>query len=590
MIGRTPETIWEFLDFRTEESPRNPLMAFHDRWWTWQEVRDWVWTLASAYQEAGLKPGDRLLGVFDKSPEAVLCFLSAMRAGIVFVPINPQVSGSDFENLLQETQPRMIVASHGHLPRFESIEKQSSPDKADVPVYSANLDSDDKLGQIIRGQHPEAPSINPKSDDIAYLNYTSGTTGKPRGAVTTHRHILENTYSVAKALKLQPGDVHLCMFPIHTHPHEIVARAIILGGSFVLLDSIHPRTIAAAITQHRITCMMGVTPMYRSLLSVAASPDYDFSSLRVPESGGMDSPISFIEEFQHTFGRRYLPVWGSTETCGVAIATPTIGDTVPGSLGRPCPGYTVQIVDENGNNVEGAGEGEMWVKGPAVVSEYWNRPDATEAAFRDGWYRTGDIVRREDGDFYTFQGRMNGIMKVGGMKVSPLEIERVLAEHPDVEESVVIGAKDRMKGEIPKAYIITKKGTTLTRAQLRKHCQQQLPAYKIPKRFEFREDLPRTPSGKPMRLILQATESSEKPRQSVTDLRDEMLNLDRRILALLNQRSQLLEQDTQSKSPIVIQEEYLQRVLDANEGPLYDDVAETLLKQIHTATRFPGGK
>lgn len=590
MNGRTPETIWEYLDFRTEESPQNPLMAFHDRWWTRQEVRDWVWKLASGYQEAGLKPGDRLLGIFDKSPEAVLSFLAAMRAGIIFAPVNPQVSDSDFESLLKETQPRMIIASPAHLPRFESIIKQTNPENKNIPIYSADFDSDDKLGQIIREQRPKAPSNNPKPDDIAYLNYTSGTTGRPRGAVTTHRHILENTYSVTKALKLRSDDVHLCMFPIHTHPHEIIARAIILGGSFVLLDSIHPRTIAAAITRHRITCMMGVTPMYRSLLSVADSPDYDFSSLRVPESGGMDSPLSFIEEFQQTFGRRYLPVWGSTETCGVAIATPTIGDVVPGSLGRPSPGYVVQIVDENSNIVEGAGEGEMWVKGPAVVSQYWNRPDATEDAFQDGWYRTGDIVRREDGDFYTFQGRMNGMMKVGGMKVSPLEIERVLTEHPDIEESVVVGAKDRMKGEIPKAYIITKKGTAPTRAQLRKHCQQQLPAYKVPKRFEFREDLPRTPGGKPMRSILQVSELSVKPRQSVTDLREEMLSLDRRILALLNQRSQLLEQDAKPGSPLVIQEEYLQRVLNANEGPLYDDVAEILLKQIHTATRFPGGK
>ena len=590
MTIKTPETICEYLEFRTDESPNEPLMAFHDHWWSRKDVRDRIWQLASGYQEAGLKPGDRLLGVFDKSPEAVLCFLAAMRAGIMFVPVNPQLSDSDFENLMQEAQPRMIIASPEYLSRFQSIVKQIDFQETKIPVYSTDVDSDDKLGQIIRGQRPEALSNKPQPDDVAYLNYTSGTTGRPRGAVTTHRHILENTHSVAQALKLQPGDVHLCMFPIHTHPHEIIARSIILGGSFVLLDSIHPRTIAAAITQYRITCMMGVTPMYRSLMSVADSPDYDFSSLRVPESGGMDSPLSFIEEFQQTFGRRYLPVWGSTETCGVAIATPTMGDIVPGSLGRPCPGYTVQIVDEKSNLVEGAGEGEMWVQGPAVVSEYWNRLDATEAAFQDGWYRTGDIVRREDGDFYTFQGRMHVMMKVGGMKVSPLEIERVLAEHPDIEESVVIGVKDRMKGEIPKAYIITKKGTAPTRAQLRNHCQQQLPAYKVPKRFEFREDLPRTPGGKPLRSILQASESSTEHRQPVMDLREEILSLDRRILTLLNQRSRLLEQDTEPGSPIVIQEEYLQRILDANEGPLYDDVAEFLLRQIHIATRFPGGK
>ncbi|KPL06999.1 hypothetical protein AMJ86_06275, partial [bacterium SM23_57] len=409
-------TITGLLDYRANNTPTDLLMVFRDQSWTWQQVRDDVWRLACGFQEAGLEPGDRILGVFDKSPEAVLCFLGAVAAGSIFVPMNPQLGDYDVETVINETKPRIIVSSPGYLQRIQHLSEKISP--AQPPrIYSSDPDAAGGIGQIWKRQPPSRPSYTAQTEEIAYLNYTSGMTGQPKGAVTTHRHILENARSSAEALKLRSGDVHLCMFPIHTHPHEIFARPFLLGGSFVLLDSIHPRVIADAITRHRITCMMGVTPMYRSLLSVVGSADYDFNSLRTPESGGMDSPISFIEEFEQTFGRRFLPVWGSTETSGVALATPPIGDIILGSLGKPCPGYEVKLVDDSGNSVDGPGEGELWVRGAAVVSGYWKRPDSTKRAFMDGWYRTGDILRREDGDFYRFQGRTHGMMKVGGMKV-----------------------------------------------------------------------------------------------------------------------------------------------------------------------------
>jgi len=181
------------------------------------------------------------------------------------------------------------------------------------------------------------------------------------------------------------------------------------------------------------------------------------------------------------------------------------------------------------------------------------------------------------------------------MKVFPVEIERVLSEHPKVEETVVISVKDRMKGEIPKAFVIPKPGTCPSRTELRKYCQERLPLYKMPRRFEFRDSLPRTPGGKVLRSILESSESSPEKIEPVSDVQEELVRIDRRILSLLNRRFQLLGQETEPKTPMLIPEEYLQRVLDSNQGPLYDDVAEDLLKQIHSATtrhdlRFSKGK
>ncbi|KPL06221.1 hypothetical protein AMJ86_09340, partial [bacterium SM23_57] len=195
----------------------------------------------------------------------------------------------------------------------------------------------------------------------------------------------------------------------------------------------------------------------------------------------------------------------------------------------------------------------------------------------------------EDGDFYRFQGRTHGMMKVGGMKVFPLEIERILSQHPDIEEAVVVSVKDHMKGEIPKAFIVPNKGKAPTRTELRKYCQEHLPSYKLPRRFEFREELPRAPGGKVLKSILQSSEDASDRVQPVSDLQEELVRIDRRILSLLNRRSQLLEQSADD-SMALIKDDHLQRVLDANEGPLYDDVAEQLLRQIHSSTKFPGGK
>jgi scyllo-inosose 3-dehydrogenase len=337
---------------------------------------------------------------------------------------------------------------------------------------------------------------------VVYLNYTSGITGKPKGALTTHTHIYWNTRASVETLGLTREDIHLCLFAPFAHPHELFARPLYLGGAMVLVDSIHPRVIAKSIMDHRITCFMGLVPFFIMLMDKARSRIFDLSSLRIPESGGMHTRVELIREFEQTMGVPILPVWGSTETTGIAIATSPGGKRAYGSVGQPCRHYEVKIVGEDGQELPPQEVGELVFRGPGVVSGYLE-PDAnTQKTFRDGWYHSSDLARRDaNGNFY-FVERKSGMLKVAGHRVFPLEIELTLLKHPAVKEAAVIGIKDATRGEVPKAFIVLEESEVTDKKDLLQFCQANLAHYKVPKIIEYRDALPKIGSGKINRKAL----------------------------------------------------------------------------------------
>jgi len=287
-------------------------------------------------------------------------------------------------------------------------------------------------------------------------------------------------------------DVHLCMFAPFAHPHEIIARPLYLGGTMVLVDKIYPKALAEAISVHRVTCVMGLAPMYDKLLAVLKHGAYDLSSLRIPESGGMYTHPELMERFSCRLGVPIIPVWGSTESTGIALANRPGEPMAPGSVGRPCPYYSVKVVAEHGSEL-GPGEvGEMIVKGPAVVSGYYHNAKISQVCFRDGWYYTGDLVKKDEAGNFYFVARKNEMMKVAGLKVYPLEIELVSLEHPGIAEAAVVPAKDRLRGEVPKAVIVAKDHVQLSVAELMSFWRGKLAHYKVPRVVEIRDSLPRS--------------------------------------------------------------------------------------------------
>jgi long-chain acyl-CoA synthetase len=242
--------------------------------------------------------------------------------------------------------------------------------------------------------------------------------------------------------------------------------------------------------------MMAIALVYESLVRFLASNPLSFGSLRVAESGGMHVSPTLVKEFKERFNVAIAPVWGSTETTGIAIATSGHDEYQPGSIGKPCPYYEVKIVDENGNELPSNEIGEMILRGPAVCSGYFENPEETEQHMKNGWLFTKDLVRKDSQGYYYFVSRKSGMMKVAGLRVFPAEIEDVLRTHPEIAEAAVVKVRDRLLGEAPKAVIVLKNGRNLDEKEIRKYCGMRLESYKVPAAIEFRSELPKTPSGK----------------------------------------------------------------------------------------------
>ena len=450
--------------------------------------------LANYFLEAGLKKGDKVGLMLPRIPELVISFLSVVKAGGTVAPINFELSDKDITGIFDDIMPRFLIVHES----FLDLAKRSLRLSSNISVITVGSDKAEflSLGGILKKGNPDNPSVDIDEDDVIYLNYTSGSTGNSKGALTTHSNIIWNTLASAKALGLEINDVHLCLFAPFAHPHEIIARPIYLGGTIVLVDKIYPKSIAEAISKHRVTCIMGLAPMYEKLLDVLRHNNLDLSSLRVVESGGMFTPPELIERFRDAIGVPIIPVWGSTETTGVALVN-RMTDGIPAeSIGKPCLSYSAKVVDENGHELLPGQVGELIFKGPGVVKGYHKNGTTREMCFRNEWYYSGDLGRKDErGNFY-FIGRKSEMMKVAGLKVYPLEIELVSLQHPDIKEIAVVPVSHKLRGEIPKAVVVPRDGVEPTEKNIVSFWRDHLAHYKIPRIVEIRKSLPKAGGGK----------------------------------------------------------------------------------------------
>lgn len=494
-------TLVKLLERNAKGLPKKTAIAYRDRTITYQELNETVNRLAHGLTAGGMEKGDRVGLMLPRIPELITSFLAVAKAGGIVVPINFELPAEGVKAIVDATTPRFIIVSTRFLePAMLAV--AGNPDIHVIAVGCRGTDGP-TWDEMLRSGKTQNPVGATADNDVVYLNYTSGSTGNSKGAVTTHAHIYWNTVAAVDALGLTRDDVHLCMFAPFAHPHEIFARSLYLGGTVVLVENIYPKSLAHAISDRGVTSMMGLAPMYENLLDLVEHKTFDLRSLRIPESGGMFTRLDLIERFKQKTGVPIVPVWGSTETTGIALANRPAEETVPGSAGKPCSSYDVKIVDDDGKELSHGEIGEMIFQGPAVVRNYYGDGPNTAACFRDGWYYSGDLGRRdEQGNFY-FVERKRGMMKVAGLKVFPLEIEQVLLDHPEIKEAAVIAAGDRLRGEVPKAIIVAKNGNNLTEKEVLSFCRERLAHYKLPRIIEIRESLPKIGSGKINKKALQ---------------------------------------------------------------------------------------
>ncbi len=501
----TRTTLGDTLREVARERPDQPAILHEDTvisYSQWDELSD---RMANLLASLGVAEGDRVGLWMDKRPEVLIGFMGISRARAIAVPINFKLKAERRMTQVERFGLTAVITQRSHLPQVEEV-MGCLPSRQRVIVVDGEDGEDGTTPWSALLEATAEPLDRPQHpDDVVYLNMTSGTTGQPKAGVTTHAMIQWNTRSSVETLGFRQDDVFLCMFSVFAHPHELFGRPLALGGTLALADSLNAHIVARAVQKHRVTWIMAVPSFYEMLAEHAARSGADISSLRRLEAGGAHLPPEAYQRIADQLNAELVPVWGATEVSGVGVAQRPGQAGSAGTMGYAARHYEMRVVHDEGRESEPGELGEMWVRGPAVVDGYFGDEAETNKHFKDGWYRTDDlVVRAADGEF-SFRGRRSEMLKVGGIRVFPLEIELVLAGHPGVAEVVVVRCDEKLRGEVPRAVIVPRSGHQPTIRELRDHCRKQLALYQVPRIIEIWDELPRTPAGKLDKKAIVAT-------------------------------------------------------------------------------------
>jgi long-chain acyl-CoA synthetase len=493
-------TLGQLLRRCAVETPQQPALLHASRSLSWSELDAEVDRVATLLADRGVGLGDVVGFMMTKRPELVTGFFACARLGAIMAPVNFKLHPDHLRFQFASVSIRTVFVEK----RFDPLLRGLLPELPD-PRRIVYVGEPGAYGETQYSEQAslkvdyKAPETGP--DTPVYYNYTSGTTGKPKGAITTHRNIVFNGLTAfdtaeREGLGFDKSHVFLSMFSVFAHPHEIFHRSLLCGGPFVVLDTLSPRVTAECIAQFKVSWMMAVPSFYEMLLDHADTGKADVSSLRLLESGGAFVSGKTLERLEHKFEAQFMPVWGSTETTGVAVALRPDRKRVLGTTGKPVQGYTIRVVDRQGRDCGPGQVGEMRIRGVGVSQGYANNTVETEALFQDGWYHTQDLMQWTEEGYLCFVGRLSEMLKIGGIRVYPLEIEKILKDHPQVRDVVVVRAEERVRGEVARAVVELRDGATVTAHQLRQYCRDRMAVYKVPRIVEFWSEIPLLPNGK----------------------------------------------------------------------------------------------
>ena len=438
-------------------------------------------------------PGEQVALMIPNTPEFTIGYFGILYAGCTVVPLNVLLSAPEVTYHLQDSESRVLIAH----PLFAEPATKGASD-AGVPIVwsSGEASGAESLVAMAQGA-PLTTMHQTAATDTAVILYTSGTTGKPKGAELTHSNLLINcAVVVPRLLPIDRDHVALATLPLfHSFGQTCIQNATIaVGGTFTLLPRFSPEEALAIIARDRVTLFAGVPTMYFALLHHKGTGD--FSSVKFCMTGGAAMPVEVMRAFEEKYPVSILEGFGLSETSPVASFNTLDQPRKPGSIGYPAWGVELAIFDDDDRPLLDGERGEIVIRGHNVMKGYWKRPDATKEAMRSGWFHSGDIGIRDSDGCYTIVDRKKDMIIRGGFNVYPREIEEVLYGHPAVVEAAVIGIAHDSHGEEVKAVIALRAGHVATAEDVIAFCKERLAAYKYPRIVEFRETLPKGPTGK----------------------------------------------------------------------------------------------
>ena len=454
--------------------------------------------VASGLTGMGVEPGDRVALGMHNIPHFVFSYFGILRAGAVVVPLNVMLTEGETRRLLDDSGTKVVLTD----PDFGVVVRSAIEQMPGVEVVS--VDDWERLGPL--GDAAPDPSVS--EEDLAVLAYTSGTTGEPKGAMLTHGNLmanLEQQMSIPEAHVTEDDVLFLALPLFHIYGLNVTLGLLAMNGAKgVLVERFEPVPTLEAIQRHKVSVLFGAPPMYTAWCATPGADQYDLSSVRLAISGAAPLPADVLREFRDIFNVEIYEGYGLTETSPTLTSNRMAGSPRAGSIGKPLPGVELRLADESGNPVELGDPGEIVVRGPNVFKGYWNREDATQQVFRDGWFRTGDVaVQDEDGYLYLVD-RKRDLIIVSGFNVFPSEVENALIQHPEVAEAAAIGQPHAYTGETVKAFVVLEEGSTATEEELSAFVQSRLARFKCPTSIEIVDSLPHLLTGKILRRALRA--------------------------------------------------------------------------------------
>jgi long-chain acyl-CoA synthetase len=462
---------------------------------TYADLWDAAARVAGLLATLGVEPGDRVGIMLPNVPAFPIAYYGTLAAGGVVVPMNPLLKSREVAYYLGDSGAKVLFAWHG-------AAGEAAKGAADTGARVVDV-ADPLL--TLADQDPAQVTADRGDDDDAVILYTSGTTGRPKGAELTHANLTRNAELTATTLlKSGTADVVMGCLPLfHVFGLTCGLNATIASGStLTLLPRFDPGKALEIIQRDRVTIFEGVPTMYAAMLHHTGERP-DVSSLRLCVSGGAAMPVEVLRGFEEAFGCIILEGYGLSETSPVASFNHPDKVRKPGSIGTPIAGVEMRLIDADGADVPPGEVGEIAIRGHNVMKGYWGRPDATAEAIQDGWFRTGDLARVDEDGYYYIVDRKKDLIIRGGYNVYPREIEEVLYEHPDVAEAAVIGIPHAELGEDVGAAVKLKPGGTATPADLRAFARERVAAYKYPRHIWIVDDLPKGPTGKILRREVQ---------------------------------------------------------------------------------------
>lgn len=496
--------------FTVNRWPERPAITFEDTTLTYAELGNAISQLAGGLRDIGVREGDRVALMMINSPEFILTYMASVYMGATIVPVPSLLGPEEAAYILKDSGAHFFAVGQ----RLSEVGRAASELAGTVRDLIVCSDEPGPgavtYSELFDRGKPITDPVMVDPATAAEIVYTSGTTGRPKGALLTHRNLMANASQCRNAIGVDHEDIFVTVLPFfHSFGATVSMLLPLFAGSHnVVFPKFSALHALRAIETHRATVVAGVPTMFALMLNLKKAPEYDLSSLRFAISGGAALPDEVCIGFQKVHGVPLLEGYGPTEASPVVTVNPLGGRRKVGSAGLPLPGVEVMIADEQMNQLPAGEVGEICVRGANIMVGYHNDARQTSETIVDGWLRTGDLGRLDDDNYLYIVDRKKDLIIVGGINVYPREVEDCIARIPEVAEVAVVGTHSELRGEVVTAYIVLQEDAVLDAQTIITHCRQHLAPYKVPKQIKFADTLVKSAIGKVLKHQLKNNASA----------------------------------------------------------------------------------